>query len=157
MGAAFLVGGLVPNPNTDMPVALSMVGFAWALSLPFFLLYFFQRTENALTPEAAAVTTKSQIEAAKVAAVEAAKPTPWYVRYFFGIALIVGAFNVTPKHDEWWLPLLMVLFAFFFMYEFLIIGILGLIGYAIFGVIAALPTSVAIIIAGFMIANARSK
>jgi hypothetical protein len=85
------------------------------------------------------------------------KPMRWWQRYLIGVGLIASAIYMPSLPGKEWVPVVMAILAFFFMYEFLIIGIFGLIGYVMFGAIAALPTSVAIIIGAWIIASSRSK
>jgi hypothetical protein len=82
---------------------------------------------------------------------------PWWLRYLVAIGLIVLAVysSSSNEKDSGILALVMIVIAFFMMHEILVILILGGIAYLIFGAIAALPTSVAIIIGALILADKK--
>ena len=76
------------------------------------------------------------------------------VRYPIAILIVILGYVVALNIRGSFPFLFITLFiAIALMYELLWISILGLIAYGIFGAIAALPTSVAIIIGALIIAN----
>jgi hypothetical protein len=156
LGSVFIISIFQKGDATPLPVGLFMAGITGIISLPFFILFFFKRIEHQLTPSAKAYRAQPELQPPPPSAPP--RPIKWWERYLIGIALVAFALYL-PEHSgkDAWTPILFMFMAFFFMYEFLIIGIFGLIGYLFFGAIAALPTSVAIIIGAFIIARSRGK
>jgi hypothetical protein len=84
--------------------------------------------------------------------------TPWWARYLAGGAIIFGSLLLYGEPNvPGWIALLGIVMAAFMMYEILLGLILIGIAWAFFGLIAAIPTSVAVIIAALIIANSNQK
>ena len=74
-----------------------------------------------------------------------------------GLALYGSVLIAFDKEYPKWLALLGILMGILMMYEILFGLILIGVAYALFGMVAALPTSVAVIIAALIIANSRQR
>lgn len=84
---------------------------------------------------------------------------PWWLSYSVGLAIIW--FSIFHRVDNTkapgWLALALCIVAVCMMYEILVALVLGEIAWPIFGAIAGIPTSVALIIGALIIANSNKK
>lgn len=83
---------------------------------------------------------------------------PWYVRYMLGIGMIYLALKHgdSPVTSGWVLAFLYI-GGLLMMYEVMFLALLAVLAWAFFGALAGIPTSIAVLIGAWMIANSNKK